>query len=139
MTGLKIAMSDDLTRVGPVMLLIGLFALAAVTGCGGDGSASDGWWGEIVMIDMNRGRLSGDQNSRNQTQRDRAVIEETEKVLQDYSGRMPADLQRVLETIRDETRQLADNEVTGADAEAMREKHEQYWAHLRRQEIPTLP
>lgn len=115
-----------------LMLLGIVVAPLGLVGCGE--SADDQLWG----VALGTRAYVPDPSDLPEAQRraaHRQLANSLGRALDNYPAADDA-LRRVLQDIRDGEQQLADGQVTGAEADALRQRHEEYWSYLQERELP---
>ncbi|MEX2673352.1 MAG: hypothetical protein WD294_14715 [Phycisphaeraceae bacterium] len=116
-----------------VLSIVGVF----LVGCGEE-ATNELWDGALSLDSSWRERLDPAvaDGSVSQQRAHQTKAEALELTLRMHRDASEGGLRGVLETIKDGERQLANGEVSGEEADALREKHEQYWSHLREGQLP---
>lgn len=123
-----------------VVCLSAVVAIAALSlgGCSGE-TPSDELWNFALSIDeqqQDQLQFAAQQGGPQQMQRAHQMAATAlERALQQHAE-APEELRQVLQQILEGERKLANGEVSGSEAEALREEHEQLWTHLRQRELP---
>lgn len=119
---------------GPMRAAVVLVVVSVgMVGCGE--SQDDGLWNQARGIwEPQKGVIEqADEQTRRQTHG--MIATAIDRALDEHPDADP-DLRQVYTDLRDESQQLAEGAVTGEDAEAMRERHAEYWDHLIDGELP---
>lgn len=129
-------MAYDLSRSVWAAAIAMTFSLAMV-GCGEN--PTSGLWDAALDVKERNTRQFATVFEQNIQDRMRQAHQEMaaslDVALQRYEGGDEG-LRNVLTDIRDEQEQLGAGEITGAEAEELREQHEEYWSHLEDRELP---
>ncbi|MEX2670727.1 MAG: hypothetical protein WD294_01315 [Phycisphaeraceae bacterium] len=121
----------------PGLLLMTVLALTAVGlgGCG-EGGGEVGLWDAALMVHQGpQIQAPGRTPAEAMREVHASHAGSLDRALDRYPD-APEGLRRVIAEIRDGKQQMADGAVTGSDATALMEQHDEYWSYLEKYELP---